>query len=547
MKEVSLFTSISYTRPTSYTEDALSMLSNYFYLGGKRATVVKGNEVKLETENVSWYRIALKVASFVLLLPFTLTLLASYLSLRYQQNFTVLLPLDSSQTVIPKANVEINLPSVELTKVDIEPIQQIPTNKPDTSKLSESTIRAEDKVPAPSNKHDYSNKRRGHGIFKRGMSKIKQLVGSKVGLRESRREKEISEPLVPDQFPFEPSKADIEHAKQLLANKPSGTKLSRKSSGLKFSFIRADDKMYALSNKHCYSNKHGGYGIFKMGMSEDNQFVGVKIEPRKSRREDDPSLIAAKRMGLLFAQAERNDPNMHFLYAGKAFPEPKKIEVKNKLYSFIKLGGNDLTELSRPLTQTQRHLVSLKLCDLTDQMHKKDIIHGDINPGNILAKIDGNQIEVDLIDFDFSKIVTPPQTSMTEPGIAFGMPVYTAPETKRSKLYSFSSDVYALGMILFFDLDLTVRNYKEGFQNTLTSCWMAPTYFLSTTDRQAYNTFSDSEIIQKMTCMELNQRKRLHEAVLYFSEKLLANCEVQNDSKLLAEVVAISNRAKKQN
>lgn len=87
---ISLFTPVSYVRPRSYAEGTLSTLSHYFYLGGNRAKVIRNDEVQLETGKISWHTIALKVASYILLFPLTLTLLAINLGLRYQYNFTVI-------------------------------------------------------------------------------------------------------------------------------------------------------------------------------------------------------------------------------------------------------------------------------------------------------------------------------------------------------------------------------------------------------------------------------------------------------------------------
>lgn len=90
--EIFLFTPVSYVRPRSYAEGTLSTLSHYFYLGGDRAKVIKNDEVRLEPGKISWHIIALKVASYLLLFPLTLTLLAISLALRCQHNFTVISP-----------------------------------------------------------------------------------------------------------------------------------------------------------------------------------------------------------------------------------------------------------------------------------------------------------------------------------------------------------------------------------------------------------------------------------------------------------------------
>lgn len=96
---IPVFASINYTRPTSFAEKTLETLSNYFYLGGIKVTIVsKDNQVQLENGEVSWLIVALKVASYVLLFPLTLVLLATDIVLRNQYDFTV---INSSNTPTP--------------------------------------------------------------------------------------------------------------------------------------------------------------------------------------------------------------------------------------------------------------------------------------------------------------------------------------------------------------------------------------------------------------------------------------------------------------
>ncbi|MFI5342903.1 MAG: hypothetical protein ACHQUC_01655, partial [Chlamydiales bacterium] len=127
---------IHYERPRSSTEVVISTLSHYFYLGGTRATVVKDNEVRLETGKVSWHTIALKVASYILLFPLTLTLLAINLALRYQYVFTVMTPSqprrEPSQepdSVIPQ-RVLATIPPPAITIKTDEQIQVITPPSP---------------------------------------------------------------------------------------------------------------------------------------------------------------------------------------------------------------------------------------------------------------------------------------------------------------------------------------------------------------------------------------------------------------------------------
>ena len=92
MTTISLLTPVSYVRPRSYTEGVLSTLSHFFYLGGNRVKIFRNDEVRLESQKISWRILTIKVASYVLLFPLTVTLFAIYAGLRYHHYFTVISP-----------------------------------------------------------------------------------------------------------------------------------------------------------------------------------------------------------------------------------------------------------------------------------------------------------------------------------------------------------------------------------------------------------------------------------------------------------------------
>lgn len=89
MQAIPFYMSVNYQTPKSCGEQALSILSNYFYLGGRQATVFKEDEVKLENGKSSCGVIALKITSYLLLFPLTIPLFAIYSVLRYQHDFTL--------------------------------------------------------------------------------------------------------------------------------------------------------------------------------------------------------------------------------------------------------------------------------------------------------------------------------------------------------------------------------------------------------------------------------------------------------------------------
>jgi hypothetical protein len=77
-----LFSSIHYAGHSSKGEKVLSLLSGYYYLGGKRTVIFDGKFVELKAGNSSWKVVALKISSYILWAPLTLPLFVINLCLR---------------------------------------------------------------------------------------------------------------------------------------------------------------------------------------------------------------------------------------------------------------------------------------------------------------------------------------------------------------------------------------------------------------------------------------------------------------------------------
>ena len=76
-----------------------------------------------------------------------------------------------------------------------------------------------------------------------------------------------------------------------------------------------------------------------------------------------------------------------------------------------------------------------------NDMHKKGIIHRDIKPANILLH---NGI-AKIADFGFAKFYNQPEKTPCN----VGTPLYMSPEIFKFTQYSFKSDVWAFGCLMY--------------------------------------------------------------------------------------------------
>ena len=82
--------------------------------------------------------------------------------------------------------------------------------------------------------------------------------------------------------------------------------------------------------------------------------------------------------------------------------------------------------------------------------HAAGIVHRDIKPENVMVRADGY---VKVLDFGVSRLLSDAVgsrgPSMTNPGLAVGTPRYMSPEQARGEPATASSDIFALGVVLY--------------------------------------------------------------------------------------------------
>lgn len=105
----------------------------------------------------------------------------------------------------------------------------------------------------------------------------------------------------------------------------------------------------------------------------------------------------------------------------------------------------------KKLTVSQTLKILVQVCDALGAAHRKGIIHRDLKPSNImLIKDDDGQNLVKLVDFGMAKfLIESEDLKLSKTGDLFGTPLYMSPEHFRSEKLDQTSDIYALGCVLY--------------------------------------------------------------------------------------------------
>ncbi len=94
----------------------------------------------------------------------------------------------------------------------------------------------------------------------------------------------------------------------------------------------------------------------------------------------------------------------------------------------------------------ERLRVFLAVCDAVAYAHRQLIIHRDLKPNNILVTPDGTP---KLLDFGIAKLLDEEGEGLTQTGLRLMTPDYAAPEQVAGGPIATTTDVYALGLLLF--------------------------------------------------------------------------------------------------
>lgn len=105
-----------------------------------------------------------------------------------------------------------------------------------------------------------------------------------------------------------------------------------------------------------------------------------------------------------------------------------------------------LVEEQGPLPPTLALDVVSQVAEGLEDAHRAGLLHRDIKPANVLVRRRGDALHAYLADFGIARAV---DDRFTRTGVLVGSPTYMAPELHRGETAGVSSDVYAVGLLLW--------------------------------------------------------------------------------------------------
>ena len=122
-------------------------------------------------------------------------------------------------------------------------------------------------------------------------------------------------------------------------------------------------------------------------------------------------------------------------------------EADGSLYIAMEyVEGSDLSEIMErrdPLPLTGKLDIVVDALHALDYAHTRGVVHRDVKPANIRVSVDGR---AKLMDFGIARLE---KSDLTKSGMMVGTPSYMAPEQITGGKVSASTDVFAMGAVLY--------------------------------------------------------------------------------------------------
>ena len=188
----------------------------------------------------------------------------------------------------------------------------------------------------------------------------------------------------------------------------------------------------------------GGMGTVYLARREDEHYerdVAIKVIRSGVQSPEALHRFFAERQIL----ARLEHPNIARLYDGGSTEDGRPYLVMELVE------GVPVDEYcdAHQLSIDQRLDLFRRICSAVQYAHQNLLVHRDLKPANILVTAAG---EPKLLDFGIAKRLEPGASTvpnMTQTGLRMMTPVYASPEQVRGEAIATTSDVYALGVLLY--------------------------------------------------------------------------------------------------
>ncbi|RLS39090.1 MAG: serine/threonine protein kinase [Planctomycetota bacterium] len=178
--------------------------------------------------------------------------------------------------------------------------------------------------------------------------------------------------------------------------------------------------------------------ILQVRRAEDSRTYALKVvnidepEDMKFLKQSEHEFAILQKL------AHPNIIKAHALETEKAWMFGKVTKV-HLLMEFVNGKTMDSARLTLPQKVQAFRLISEALV----HMHRRDVLHGDLKPGNVMV---GKQGVLKVIDFGLAHTRGDVRDRIT------GTPEYIAPETVKSKILSERTDLYNFGALMYRSL-----------------------------------------------------------------------------------------------
>lgn len=224
-----------------------------------------------------------------------------------------------------------------------------------------------------------------------------------------------------------------------------------------------------------------------------------------------PNLLIKKQIHSNMSSYDRSVSDYHFnLLAGYSKPNhfiaDDPLNPTTTFFLIDRIKGQTVEKIIKQrLNAHQRFVICREMILALKLIHRLNIVHRDIKPGNIMVNmLDEYKSVVRIFDFDMSKLIT-----INDAGSTPGTVGYVAPEVYRNENTDFKSDIYSLGIVMSELLEinylLNPAKLKEETDKQ--------TFILL--DKYAYSTAITGmlfELLQNMTSLNRGERYTLDEA-----------------------------------